>query len=210
MALSAKSSQEFVPIKEINSGTVIMNDGTLRGVILCSSINFALKSEDERGAVLSQFQDFLNSLDFTIQISVQSRRLDIQPYLNLLKKREEAQINDLMRVQLREYSGFIKELTQNINIMTKSFFIIVPYSPTSIGGGKKGGLFSFGKKQTFAEKNTTFTENKSQLDERMSFVIQGIQRTGVKAAPLGTEELIELYYRTFNPGDTQKPAQAQK
>lgn len=209
MAISAKSAQEFVPIKEINSGTVIMNDGTLRGVILCSSINFALKSEDEKAAVLAQFQDFLNSLDFPVQISVQSRRLDIKPYLDLLAEREEAQINDLMRVQLREYMGFIKELTEKINIMTKSFFVIVPYSPASIGN-KSGGLFSFGKKQTFEQKNTTFLENKSQLDERVSFVMQGLSRTGVRTAQLGTEELIEMYYRTFNPGDTQKPATQQK
>ncbi len=208
MAISAKSAQAFVPIKEINNGTVIMNDGTLRGVILCSSINFALKSEDEKGAVLAQFQDFLNSLDFPIQISVQSRRLDIKPYIELLTKREEAQINDLMRVQLREYMGFIQNLTENINIMTKSFFVVVPYSPSGVKQ-KKGGLFSFGKKQTFEERNTSFLENKSQLDERISFVMQGLQRTGVRTAQLGTEELIEMYYKTFNPGDTQKPIKAQ-
>lgn len=208
MAISSKTAQEFVPIQEIKNGTVIMKDGSLRGVILCSSINFALKSADERTAVLSQFQDFLNSLDFSVQISVQSRKLDIKSYLSLIESREREQINDLMRIQLKEYSAFIKDLTEKINIMTKNFFIIVPYKPAVINSGG-GGAFSFFKKQNTEEKNLSFEESKSQLDERVSFVMQGISRTGVRAENLNTEELIELYYRTFNPGDTQDPARAQ-
>ncbi len=205
MAISAKSAQEFVPIREIQNDTVIMKDGSLRALIICSSINFALKSEDEKTAVLGQFQNFLNSLDFSIQISMQSRRLDIKPYIELLAQKEDVQTNDLMKVQLHEYMNFIKELTTKINIMEKSFFVVVPYIPASLSI-KKGGMLSFGKKETFTEKNVSFVEHKSQLDERVSFVTQGIQGTGVKAQRLDTEALIELYYTTFNPGDTQKPA----
>ena len=205
MAISAKSAQEFVPIREIQNDTVIMKDGSLRALIICSSINFALKSEDEKTAVLGQFQNFLNSLDFSIQISMQSRRLDIKPYIELLAQKEDVQTNDLMKVQLHEYMNFIKELTTKINIMEKSFFVVVLYIPASLSI-KKGGMLSFGKKETFTEKNVSFVEHKSQLDERVSFVTQGIQGTGVKAQRLDTEALIELYYTTFNPGDTQKPA----
>jgi len=205
MAISAKSAQEFVPIREIQNDTVIMKDGSLRALIICSSINFALKSEDEKTAVLGQFQNFLNSLDFSIQISMQSRRLDIKPYIELLAQKEDVQTNDLMKVQLHEYMNFIKELTTKINIMEKSFFVVVLYIPASLSI-KKGGMLSFGKKETFTEKNVSFVAHKSQLDERVSFVTQGIQGTGVKAQRLDTEALIELYYTTFNPGDTQKPA----
>ncbi len=208
MAISSKTAQEFVPIKEIRNETVIMKDGSLRGVVLCSSINFALKSEDERMAVLAQFQNFLNSLDFEVQISVQSRKLDIKSYLSLLETREGQQINDLMRIQLKEYVAFIKDLTEKINIMTKNFFIVVTYKPSITSGESGVGILKFGKKQSAEEKNQTFGESKSQLDERISFVMQGITRTGVRAERLGTEELIELYYRTFNPGDTQDPARA--
>lgn len=203
MALSSKTAQDFVPIEEIRNGTVIMNDGSMRGVVLCSSINFALKSNEERAAVLSQFQDFLNSLDFSVQITVQSRRLDIKPYLELLSQREDKQATDLMKIQVREYMGFIKELTDKINIMTKNFFVIIPYQPAAIGGGKKG---LFNKSSSFDEENATFEQNKSQLDERVSFIMQGLQRTGVRTARLDTEELIELYYRTFNPGESETPA----
>jgi len=209
MAISSKTAQDFVPIQEIRNETVIMKDGSLRAIILCSSINFALKSEDERTATLAQFQNFLNSLDFDIQITVQSRKMDIKTYLTLLEAREKEQINDLMRIQLREYVAFIKDLTEKINIMTKNFFIVVPYIPAGIGNKKGTGFFPFGKRQNTEEKNQSFTESKSQLDERLSFVMQGITRTGVRAQRLSTEELVELYYRTFNPGDTQDPAQVE-
>jgi len=209
MAISSKSAQEFVPIKEIQSGTVIMKDGSFRGVILCTSINFALKSDEERAGVLSQFQEFLNSLDFSIQILVQSRRLDIRPYTKLVASREKEQVNDLMRIQVREYMAFIEGLTEQINIMTKNFFVVVTYEKAQMGSKGKGFL-SFGKKRSKEQKDISFEESKSQLDERISFVMQGLSRTGVRTERLNTEQLIELYYKTFNPGDTQNPAQQQE
>src|SRR3989338_8885736 len=132
MSPSTNATQEFVPIKEVRDGIVILKDGGMRAILLCSSINFSLKGEDERNAILLQFQDFLNSLDFSIEILVQSRKLDIRPYLALLETQETKQTNNLLKIQVREYIEFIKNFTENTNIMTKHFFIVVPYSPAII------------------------------------------------------------------------------
>ena len=129
MSPATSATQEFVPIKEVRDGIVILKDGGMRAILLCSSLNFALKSEDERNAILLQFQDFLNSLDFSIEILVQSRKLDIRPYLALLEDRETKQENNLLKIQVREYIEFIKNFTESTNIITKHFFIVVPYSP---------------------------------------------------------------------------------
>lgn len=208
MAVSSKATQEFVPIKEVRDGVVILKDGSMRGVVLASSLNFSLKSEEERNAIILQFQDFLNSLDFVIQICVESRRLDIRPYIALLEERYKEQINDLMKIQTREYIDFIKKFTETTNIMTKSFFIVVSYDPAMINvkGGVVGGLFT---KKTASEeqekKQASFEENRTQLEERVSVVEQGLSRCGIRVIRLGTEEVIELFYKIFNPGDTEKP-----
>ena len=107
----AKTTQEFVPIKEVRDGVIIMKDGSMRAVILSSSLNFALKSGDEQQAIIYQFQNFLNSLDFSIQISIQSRELDIRPYLATLDKRYNEELNDLLKIQIKEYVGFVKNFT---------------------------------------------------------------------------------------------------
>jgi hypothetical protein len=210
MARATSATQEFVPIKEVRDGVVILKDGGMRAILLCSSLNFSLKGEDERNAILLQFQDFLNSLDFSIEILVQSRKLDIRPYLALLEAQEIKQTNNLLKIQVREYIEFIKNFTENTNIMTKHFFIIVPYSPAILGGGTAGGILSslgFGKKtETTAGKgDANFDESRSQLEERLSVVEQGLVRTGIRVARLGTEEVIELFYKAFNPGETEKP-----
>src|SRR6185503_10510535 len=136
-----KSTQDFVPVKEVREGVVMLKDGTMRAILLASSINFALKSEDEQTAFIVQFQNFLNSLDFSCQIFVQSRQLDIRPYLATLEVAYKKQIDDLMRVQIREYIEFVKSFTEAANIMTKNFFLVVPYSPTLTVGGS-GGIVS--------------------------------------------------------------------
>lgn len=208
MPVNSKATQEFVPIKEVRDGIAILKDGSMRGVVLSSSLNFSLKSEDERKAIVLQFQDFLNSLDFTVQISIQSRRLDIRPYIALLEDRYKEQMNDLMKIQTREYIDFIKKFTETTNIMTKSFFIVVPYDPAMIN--IKNGS-SFFKKRSASEeqqkKEASFEENRTQLEQRVSVVEQGLSRCGIRVVRLGTEEVIELFYKIFNPGDTEKPMQ---
>lgn len=195
-------SQEFVPIKEIRDGVMILKDGSMRAVVLASSINFALKSIEEQESVIYQFQNFLNALDFSIQIYIQSRKLDIRPYLALLEDRQRAQTTDLMRIQITEYMNFIKGLTEIASIMTKSFFVVIPYEG-SIRESKSGGIF--GKKNEGNTKDDNFEEVKSQIEQRVSVVEQGLARCGVKVARLGSGELVELFYRIFNPGDAEKP-----
>ncbi len=123
------AAQEFVPIKEVRGGVMVLKNGNLVGVLLASSLNFGLKSEDEQRAILAQFQGFLNSLDFTVQFFVQSRKLDIRPYIALLESRLQAQTEDLMKIQVSEYIEFIKTFTERANVMSKHFFVVVPYSP---------------------------------------------------------------------------------
>lgn len=207
--VSTSATQEFVPIKEVRDGVVILKDGGMRAILLCSSLNFSLKSEDERNAILLQFQDFLNSLDFSIEILIQSRKLDIRPYLALLEEQEKNQNNNLLRIQVREYIEFIKNFTENTNIMTKHFFIVVPYTPAIINTASKNGILSqlglSSSRSTKATEDKGFDENRTQLEERLSVVEQGLVRSGIRVARLGTEEVIELFYKAFNPGESEKP-----
>ncbi len=206
-----KSTQDFVPITEVRDGIVVMKDGGLRAILLASSINFALKSEDEQTAFIVQFQNFLNSLDFSCQIFVQSRALDIRPYVATLEEAYKGQLDDLMRIQIREYIEFIKSFTEAANIMTKNFFIVVPYTPATITAKQGSSLFPWGKKKVdAAEENRTFEEQVTQLEQRISIVQQGLVRTGVRTVQLGTEEAIELLYKMFNPGEDSKPMQLQQ
>ncbi len=204
--MSTNPSQDFVPISEIREGIMILKDGSMRAVVLATSINFALKSTDEQESVIYQFQNFLNSLDFTVQTYIQSRKLDIRPYVALLEDRLRAQTSDLMKIQISEYIMFIKGLTEGSNIMTKSFFLVVPYAP-SVGASK--GIANMLKKKDAdiiqKNKNDEFEEIKNQIEQRISVVEQGLSRCGVKIARLGSEELVELFYRIFNPGDAEKP-----
>ena len=206
MAINAHATQQFVPIEDVKGGVIKLKDGSYRSIVLASSLNFALKSEDERQAIILQFQDFLNSLDFSVQIYIQSRKLDIRPYLTLLEGQYKNQVNDLLKIQIREYISFVKTFTESTNIMTKSFFIVVPYSPAMIGGGD--GIFGMlgRKKKTVVDNDASrFEEHRAQLEQRVSVVEQGLVRSGIRVARLGTDEVIELYYKIFNPGETEKP-----
>ncbi len=208
MAQTSKTTQEFVPIQEIRDGVVILKDGSMRALVLASSLNFALKSADEQNAIISQFQNFLNSLDFSIQIFVQSKRLDIRPYIALLEERYKEQVTELMKIQTREYIEFIKTFVDNSEIMTKGFFIVVPYMPPLITASNNPvtNLLKKGDQSNILP-NEKFEEYRSQLEQRVGVVEQGLVRCGIRVAELGTEEVVELYYKIFNPGETEKPIQ---
>ena len=214
---NASATQDFVPIEEVRDGIVILKDGSMRAIVMTSSLNFALKGADEQEAILSQFQNFLNSLEFPVQIFIQSRDLDIRPYIALLEERYKAQTNDLMQIQTREYIEFVKKFVEDTDIMSKHFFIVVPYSASVVRAKK--GLFSLlelrekkgKKKQTKSEaKAVAFEESRSQIEQRVSVVEQGLARTGIRVVSLGTEEIIELFYRLFNPGELSKPIPFEK
>src|SRR3989344_3871827 len=206
MALSAKATQEFIPIKEVRDGTVVLKNDELRAVVLANSINLSLKSDDEQKAIIMQFQNFLNTLDFSVQISIQSRRLDIRPYLLLLENRIKIQSEPLLKLQTKEYIEFIRNFTDTVSIMTKSFFVVVPYTHTVLKSdtGILGGLFSRKNKEEIKiAKQEDFEEKRSQLEERVSVIQQGLNRCGIKSAQLGTEEIVELFYKVFNPGELE-------
>ncbi|MEK7627433.1 MAG: hypothetical protein AAB397_02520 [Patescibacteria group bacterium] len=203
----AQSSQSFIPIKTIQNDTVILKDGSLRAVLTASSLNFALMSEDEQNAIIYRYQEFINSLDSSIQIVIQSRKLNIKEYLRLLDSKKAEQPNELLTTQLKEYADFIKTLTETTNIMVKNFYIIVSFY--KLESLKKGGAIKkikdiFWSKTTKQEKNETFLQEKDQLWRRVEFVQQVLRGAGIRVTPLKTTELIELYYSLYNPDLAEK------
>lgn len=195
------STQQYLDIAEIKENTVVMKDGTLRAVLLVSSINFALKSEDEQNAVIDSYIRFLNNLAFTLQISIQSRELDIDNYIQYLKEKEKAQTNKLLKVQTADYIEYIKELTSLGKIMNKRFYIVVPYDPLT--DNHKSFLSSISealKPATIIKlKEKTFLKYQEMLNRRVESVSGGLESMGVAIARLDTQSLIELYYKSYNP-----------
>lgn len=209
---SSRPTQEFVPIKEIRDGLVVLKDGGVRAVLLASSVNMALKSYDERQALYYNYQAFLNSVDFPLQILTQSRRYDILPYLSILADRQKEELEPLMKVQIREYVEFIRGFTDTHNIMQKRFYIVVPYT-SSLNSNVSSKSFMpsnpFKKtndKDKKADEVALFEERRSQLEQRLAVVISGLKRVGVRAVQLGSDELVELFHKSFNPGDTARGA----
>lgn len=199
---TGKAAQDFVDIAEIKDGVVVLKNGTLRAVLMVSSINFDLKSTQEQEAIVANYQNFLNSLDFPIQIVITSRRLDIKPYLSMLERKEKEQPNELLRFQIAEYRNFVKQLVDTSNIMTKSFFIVIPFALTE---SKKESFIdkirtALNPQQIMLEKKMEFENYKNQLWQRVDHVMASLGGTGVRTIPLSTEELIELYYNAYNPG----------
>lgn len=208
MAINAQRAQDFVPIKEVRNGIVILKDGGMRAILVASSINLSLKSSDEQVAIITQFQSFLNGLDFPTQIVMQSRRLDIRPYLTTLEERLKLQTEKLLKIQTKEYIDFIRSFTDEVNIMTKTFFVVVPYSSSSLKptegiidkliGGASLQKKAEGKK---AIDMASFEEKRSQLDQRVGVIVSGLSGIGIRSSQLQTEAIVELFYKTFNPGD---------
>ena len=195
------ATQNFVPIKDIRENVVIKRNGEMLMVVLASSVNFALKSLDEQHAILQQFQNFLNTLDFSLQIYVQSRKLNIEPYLEILNGLNKNQDNDLMRIQLQEYIGFITQFTGDYDVMSKSFFVIIPYSPTKLNMTKGFSKFLGSSSSSPSNTDQQFEEHRLQLEQRAAMVVQGLAGVGVRTMTLQKDDLVELYYHLYNPGD---------
>lgn len=195
------STQQFLDILEIKDNVVVMRDGTLRAVLLVSSINFALKSEDEQNAIISSYISFLNNISTPIQIVIQSRDLNIDNYIEYLKVREKEQTNRLLKIQTAEYVEYIKELVSIGKIMNKKFFVVVPYSPFS---DKHKSFFSqfsetFKPATILQLKEAKFIKYKENLSRRVDSVAAALLSLGVDVKQLNTQELIELYYESYNP-----------
>ncbi len=178
-----------------------MKNKTLRGVLMVSSMNFALKSVEEQDAITYQFQSFLNSLDFSTQIVIQSRRLNLTGYLDYLKELQKKQTNELLHLQMGNYYDFVRQLGESGNIMSKEFFVVVPYSTQE--------LYGVSATKKLATMPGTLTEEdfqrcKAQLWQRMEFVVLGLKRMGLQAIPLSTVELTELFWRLHHPSQAEK------
>lgn len=202
------STQKYLDISEIRDNTIILRDSSLRAVLLVSSINFALKSEEEQKATIQSYVQFLNYLKYPLQIVIQSRKLNIDRYLNQIAEKEKKQTNELLKMQTMEYRQFVKELLELGEIMSKRFYVIVPYSP---GTDKKksfldrlSGIFS--PLISIRLKEEKFQRLKMELDKRVETVISGLIEMGLNAIILDTQALVELYYNTYNP----EVAQVQK
>lgn len=200
------STQEFVPIERVRDGIVILKTGELRAILITNSLNLGLKSEDEQQAILSQFQNFLNSLDFPVQIFVQSRKLNIKPYMDLLRERSAQVKEDLLKIQIHEYMGFITKFTEESNIMTKHFFISIPYFNPGSQGVTPSSIASLAGTSPVKNTESGFEASRIQLEQRTMTVMQGLSRFGIRAQRLGTEEVVELFYKLFNPSEGDRAA----
>ncbi|MCX6764620.1 MAG: hypothetical protein NTU58_02830 [Candidatus Nealsonbacteria bacterium] len=195
------STQQFLEVDEIKEGIMILKSKAMRGVLMVSSLNFALKEEEEQNATIYQFQDFLNSLDFSLQIIVQSRKLNITGYLEKMKDLEIKQKNELLKIQTAEYRKFIEDLILRSSIMSKNFFVVVPFSLVETQSSKKTGFLS--KTPTLTLTEDVFQRTKVQLWQRMEFISLGLRRCGLQSSPLNSAELIELLWGLHHPEEAE-------
>lgn len=199
-ARTSEPTQKYLDVSEIREDTVILKDGSMRAILAVSSTNFALKSEDEQNAIGAAYQGFLNSLDFPIQILIHSRILDVNGYLEKMRSLESSQTNELLRIQMSEYIEYIAKLIEFANIMSKTFYVVVPYSAAAAG---KTGFFSkFGRilnpAGQIAVSRNDFEQARAKLDERVAHVSSELGGMGLRSLQLKTEELIELLYQSYN------------
>jgi hypothetical protein len=202
------ATQKYLDIAEIREDVVVMRDGTLRAVLLVASINFALKSEDEQQAIIQQYINFMNSLEFPLQIVIQSRKLNIEGYMDRLLEAQKSQKNELLKLQIADYRGFITELVDIGQIMQKQFFVVIPYNPLSDKNkgfwSRLGEAFQPATVVKLADKR--FRERREAILQRMGIISNNLGSMGLKSVQLDTQGLIELYYRAYNPEllDSQK------
>ena len=199
--MAEATTQKFLEIDQIREGVIVLKNKALRGVLMVSSLNFALKSEEEQKAILYQFQNFLNSLDFSCQIVVQSRRLNITGYIEKQKELEEKQENELLKIQTKGYREFVENMVAAGVIMTKNFYVVVPFTLLEAQGISPVKLLRMPKIPTLTEEE--FKRCKTQLWQRMEFLALGLRRCGLHAVPLTTEELIELFWSLHHPQEAE-------
>ena len=202
------ATQQFVNIESIENGVIRLKGGTYRKILMVSGMNFDLKSSEEQEMIIFSFQGFLNSLDFTIQFFIHSRKLNIENYLKTVKDRENQEVNELLKNQIFEYGEFIKSFVTQNAIMSKNFFVVVPFDPVRISetsGKFKNKIFSmFGSKEPEVSQKQTEQEYLEQLDQRVSGVIDGLNQIGLRTVPLNDAELSELFYNIYNPSTIEK------
>ena len=207
VVVAPDSTQRFVEVKEIKNGVVSLKGGGLRAVMMVSGINFDLKSQEEQDIITASYQNFLNGLDFSLQTIIHSRKLNIDGYLTRMEQIRDAEQSQLLKTQTAEYIEYIKGLVKDNDIMTKTFFIVIPYD----GSGLKEVQRSFadfipflGKKKSKKEENESLEEQIVQLRQRIDEVTAGLSQIGLRAVVLNDNELTELYYNLYNPETIEK------
>jgi len=217
---NAGNSLDLVDIKEIRGNVVIVKDGSLRQIVMVGGVNFALKSDAEQTLIVQAYQNFLNSIDFALQIVVHSRKVNIDAYIETLSHRKDAETSPLLQSQIDEYVNFIKEFIEKNSIMEKSFLVVVPFYPagnaiagttkaaagafSSILGGKKKALPQNAAPKTDEEADRILKENVEQLAQRTGQVVAGVTSIGLDASVLENQELIELFYNFYNPQTVER------
>lgn len=201
---ASKSTQTHLRFGEIRDNTLVLKNGGLRAVIKTSSINFNLKSENEQNAIIYSYQNFLNSLEFPIQILVRSKKLDIDNYIEQVKKLSEKQENPLLKEQTIEYAEYVKRLVEYADIMEKEFYVVVPYDAGRADTGSKIQSFfqRLSPKDTYGDikkRRSEFNKLKKQLTQRVNTVKAGLENCGLKTEELETLDIIELFYNSYNP-----------
>jgi len=202
----ATSTQQFIDIAGIKDGIIILKNGGYRIIMQIGAINFALKSEQEQNSLVFQFQSFLNSLHFPIEIVVRSKRLDLVPYLKKIGETAASSQNELITALSKDYVGFVAQLINVANIMKKSFYVVIPYEPINVS---KLNIFQslFEKSQNFEGIKISETDFKSQTDQllqRANIAASGLGGMGLHCLQLSTEEVIDLFYQVYNPDEAGK------
>ncbi len=195
------ATQRYLDIAEIREDMVILKDGTVRAVLIVSSINFALKSEDEQQALIQAYMQFLNGLDHPLQVVIQSRKMNIDNYLNALQEQYRTQTNELLRTQIQDYIAFVRQLVELGQIMSKRFFVTIPYDPLT--DKQRGFLYRLTSAITpisvLKLKGKQYEDRKRELGKRVEYIRGHLASMGLNAQRLDTQGLIELYYRVYNP-----------
>lgn len=196
-------TQQFVDIKEVRDGVVYLKSGGIRKILIVSGINFDLKSEGEQTTILNNFQNFLNTLDFSTQLFVHSRKVNVDIYLSKMKEREDQEENELLKIQIAEYVEFIRSFVDQNAIISKTFFAIIPYESAAV---QKAGfnLLDMFKTQTKEDANQSEQAALEQLEHRVSEVTDGLEQIGLHVTPLDNDEIVELFYNMYNPQLTEK------
>ncbi|HDH31263.1 MAG TPA: hypothetical protein ENH26_00625 [Candidatus Wolfebacteria bacterium] len=200
------STQQFVDIEDIVNGVIVLKNGSLRRILMVAGINFELKSEEEQNIITYTYQNFLNTLDFSVQFIIHSRKLNIDGYLKKLAERKSQEDNGLLKNQISEYIEFIRSFVEQNAVMAKTFFVVVPYDPIKIpvGGKKLLNMFKLGKKIQSSQTEQTLEQKIQQLNHKTDRVVNGLTQIGLRIVPLNNEELIELFYNLYNPSAIEK------
>ncbi|MEK7077127.1 MAG: hypothetical protein AAB967_02750 [Patescibacteria group bacterium] len=217
MATNFANTQDLVSIEAIRESAVVLKGGKILKVVMVDGVNFSLKSEEEQNIITFAYQNFLNSVDFPLQIIIHSRKINIEKYLAGLEEKERAEPAALLQNQIAEYREFIRAFVKENAIMQKTFFVVVPFFSLAIPSvGQAAGflakVFPFGRKKNASavnaeaaeERELRFRENLSQLDQRVSQVVSGLQAGGLDAVVLDDENLVELFYNFYNPEAVEK------